>query len=322
MLADYEPLYRALRQGKLAAWAEILPEQVARVYRDRPHGDLPVWLSALAALPPIKAQGVDLNSDSVSVSAPLAEPEQEQIRQTLQSLHPWRKGPFHIHGIDIDAEWRCDMKWRRVSAAMAPLRGRTVLDVGCGNGYYAWRMLGAGAALVVGIDPSLRFVAQYQALRHFLGEHPAYVLPLTLEDMPDGLQAFDSVFSMGVLYHRRSPFDHLFKLRDCLRPGGELVLETLVVEGRDDTVLVPPGRYAQMRNVWFLPSPAALLTWLRRSGFKNARIVDVTATGSAEQRRTDWMRYLSLADFLDPQQLGKTCEGLPAPMRCIVIAEA
>jgi tRNA (mo5U34)-methyltransferase len=31
---------------------------------------------------------------------------------------------------------------------------------------------------------------------------------------------------MGVLYHRRSPLEHLWQLKDQLVNGGELVLET------------------------------------------------------------------------------------------------
>ena len=44
---------------------------------------------------------------------------------------------------------------------------------------------------------------------------------------------------MGVLYHRRSPLEHLWQLKDQLVKDGELVLETLVVEGDENTVLVP-----------------------------------------------------------------------------------
>ena len=56
---------------------------------------------------------------------------------------------------------------------------------------------------------------------------------------------------MGVLYHRRSPIDHLLELKGCLQTGGELVLETLVIDGGLGEVLVPENRYAKMRNVWF-----------------------------------------------------------------------
>src|SRR5690606_10840368 len=138
--------------------------------------------------------------------------------------------------------------------------GRTVLDVGCGNGYHAWRMVGGGAELVIGIDPTLLSVVQFLTVRHFAGDIPVYVLALGIEDVPQGLRAFDTVFSMGVLYHRRSPLDHLLELKACLRSGGELVLETLVIDGGAGQVLVPEDRYAQMRNVWFIPSCPTLLS--------------------------------------------------------------
>ncbi|HLD64590.1 MAG TPA: tRNA 5-methoxyuridine(34)/uridine 5-oxyacetic acid(34) synthase CmoB, partial [Pseudomonas sp.] len=173
---------------------------------------------------------------------------------------------------------------------------------------------------VIGIDPNWLFFCQFQALRRYLPELPAWHLPFALEELPDKLEGFDTVFSMGVLYHRRSPIDHLLALKDCLVKGGELVLETLVVEGDVNTVLVPPDRYAQMRNVWFLPSVAALELWLRRAGLVDVRCVDVSVTSVEEQRSTDWMRFQSLPDFLDPSDHSRTQEGLPAPMRAVMVA--
>jgi tRNA (mo5U34)-methyltransferase len=161
---------------------------------------------------------------------------------------------------------------------------------------------------------------QFHAIKKLYGDAPVYVLPLAIEQLPSNLKTFDTVFSMGVLYHRRSPIDHLLELKDCLASGGELVLETLVIEGELGNVLVPEGRYAKMRNVWFIPSCATLSQWLRRCGFINIRLIDVTATSIAEQRSTEWMRFHSLADFLHPQNSQLTCEGLPAPKRAIFIA--
>ncbi|MEP4101842.1 tRNA 5-methoxyuridine(34)/uridine 5-oxyacetic acid(34) synthase CmoB, partial [Paraglaciecola sp.] len=132
--------------------------------------------------------------------------------------------------------------------------------------------------------------------------------------------AFDTVFSMGVLYHRRSPIDFLYQLKNQLKKGGELVLETLVVEGDAQTVFMPGDRYAQMRNVWYLPSTAALTLWLQRVGFTNIRVVDVAATTIEEQRATEWMDTQSLVDFLDPDDHSKTIEGYPAPVRAVLIA--
>lgn len=287
------------------------------------HGDAAAWEAAIAALPGLRPSQIELAQDVVCIGLESdATPAQRaQIQTALQALHPWRKGPFSLFGVAIDSEWRSDRKWRRLQDRIAPLTGRVVLDVGCGNGYYIWRMLGAGARFVLGVDPTLRFLAQFQALRHYMmSTPPAVLLPLRGEDLPPRMGCFDTVFSMGVIYHRRAPLEHLAELLETLRPGGELVLETLVIPGDAQQVLMPEERYAKMRNVWFIPSAAAMLRWLRRAGFHAARLIDESVTGPDEQRATAWMRFESLADFLDPQHPELTVEGYPAPRRAVFLA--
>ena len=143
-----------------------------------------------------------------------------------------------MFGASIDTEWRSDWKWDRLKNHIEPLSGRKVLDIGCGSGYHCWRMRGAGAELVIGIDPTPLFIVQFFALQKYIQDHHVTVLPMGIEHLPEKLRFFDTVFSMGVLYHRRSPFDHLIELRDCLVSGGELILETLVIDGDEGQVLV------------------------------------------------------------------------------------
>ncbi len=182
-------------------------------------------------------------------------------------------------------------------------------------------MLGEGARLCIGIDPSHLFLLQFEAVRRLMGnDQRAHLLPLGIEQLPM-LEAFDTVFSMGVLYHRRSPLDHLIQLKDQLVAGGELILETLVIEGDETSVLVPVDRYAQMRNVYFFPSAKALKVWLEQVGFEEVRIVDENTTSTEEQRTTSWMTHNSLPDYLDPQDPNKTVEGYPAPRRAILVAK-
>lgn len=321
-MIDVDAVVRALRAHGLDAWAEVLPGQMAAALGAGRHGDLDRWLDAVAALPEIADRQARLDAPAITASG--GTPEQAgSIRELLQGLKPWRKGPYDLHGVYIDTEWRSDWKWDRLADHIQPLAGRRVLDVGCGNGYHCWRMAGAGAGLVVGIDPTQLFLAQFLAVRRLVGgAWPVHLLPLGIEDVPAGLKAFDTVFSMGVFYHRRSPMDHLIALRDTLRPGGELVLETLVIDGGPGQVLVPPGRYAKMRNVWFLPSVPELSAWLARCGFKDVRCVDVTVTSTDEQRATEWMDFESLADYLDPGDPALTVEGHPAPRRAVLLATA
>lgn len=321
-MIDYQPLIERWQANELAPWAEQLPAQIARGLSPERYGDLERWLAALDSLPDLQADSIELDQSRVGCSAERAIPAAaaDQLRRALMGLHPWRKGPFELFGAHIDTEWRSDWKWDRLRDGIDSLAGRRVLDVGCGSGYHCWRMLGAGAAEVIGIDPTPLFVIQFWALQRYLQQAGIWVLPLGIQHVPAKLRAFDTVFSMGVLYHRRSPFDHLIELRDCLRPGGQLVLETLVIDGGPGDTLVPGDRYARMGNVWFLPSCDTLLGWLAKVGFRDPALVDVSVTTTDEQRSTEWMTFHSLKDFLDPGDPTKTIEGYPAPMRAIVTA--
>jgi tRNA (mo5U34)-methyltransferase len=312
--------YADIQDSELQPWMQQLPDDIEKCFSQYTHGELEKWHHLLTQLIEIENNNVDL-AESVSVgdSGRISEQQRQQLTEQLMQLHPWRKGPFQIHGLHIDTEWRSDWKWQRISPHISDLSKRTVLDVGCGNGYHLFRMHGSGAKLCIGIDPSQKFLTQFQAMKHFLGKMPVHLLPLGIESMPE-LPLFDTVFSMGVLYHRRSPIDHIQQLKSLLRSGGELVLETLVVDGDINTVLLPKGRYAQMRNVWFLPSVNALMHWMKRCDLKNVRMIDCTRTSIEEQRPTKWMHFHSLENYLNPADETQTIEGYPGPLRATIVA--
>ena len=320
LIADIEAFDRRWEETNLRDWLREMPDQISRGMSEQRFGDLPRWRAAIAALPSLQAEVIDLDTSVITASGAVIAEKVIELETALRGLHPWRKGPYSLFGVNIDTEWRSDFKWDRLAHAIDSLEGRRVLDVGCGSGYHCWRMKGAGAAEVIGIDPTPLFVLQFKAIQHYLNIDTVHVLPLTLEQLPSKLKAFDTTFSMGVLYHRRSPIDHLTDLRDTLVSGGQLVLETLVVEGDEDAVFVPPDRYARMGNVWFLPSPSALMKWMSKVGFIDVALIDVSQTTVAEQRSTDWMTFYSLSNFLDSADQNKTVEGHPAPMRAIVTA--
>ncbi|SEA46249.1 tRNA 5-methoxyuridine(34)/uridine 5-oxyacetic acid(34) synthase CmoB [Alkalimonas amylolytica] len=315
------PFYQQIAGNRLAHWLQTLPAQLALWQKEALHGDFHRWQKVLAQLPATTVSSKELGDTiTLGLAEAIDEGQRKRIEHLLRQLMPWRKGPFNIHGIYIDTEWRSDWKWQRLLPHIQPLKNRFVLDVGCGSGYHLWRMREAEADFVVGIDPSQLFYSQFEAIKHFNPDPKVHLLPIGCDELPE-LQAFDTVFSMGVLYHRRSPLEFLQQLKMQLRPGGELVLETLVVEGDEHTVLVPGERYAKMRNVWFIPSCAALCHWLKRLGFKSPRVVDCSPTSLQEQRATAWMENESLIDFLDPNDHSKTIEGYPAPLRAVIVAE-
>ncbi|CRH34161.1 MULTISPECIES: tRNA 5-methoxyuridine(34)/uridine 5-oxyacetic acid(34) synthase CmoB [Pantoea] len=319
-MIDFGRFYQQIAVGPLAKWLDVLPAQISDWQRENLHGHFRDWYKSLEYLPLLEPQRLDLLNSVSADRDDISDRHRQGIEKLLRNLMPWRKGPYSLYGTEINTEWRSDWKWERVLPHISSLAGRTVLDVGCGSGYHMWRMIGAGAHLVVGIDPMQLFLCQFEAVRKLLNDdRRAHLLPLGIEQLP-ALQAFDTVFSMGVLYHRRSPLDHLLQLKNQLVSGGELVLETLVIEGDVNQVLVPGERYAQMRNVYFIPSAEALKSWLEKCGFVNVRIVDFALTSTEEQRRTSWMTSESLAEFLDPDDSSKTIEGYPAPLRAVLVA--
>jgi len=324
MLQHYQTLLAALATTELGPWAQQLPQQVCRGLSIKRFGDIPNWLLALNHLPCTQPSFIHYRPQiDIGATTDCDSDALLKIDQQLRALIPWRKGPFTVHGIKVDSEWRSDWKWERLLPHIKPLLGKTVLDVGCGNGYHCLRSFGEGAIQVIGVDPSPRCVVQFYMIKHFIGNIPVDVLPLSLEQLPTKLTFFDTTFSMGVLYHRRSPIDHLLALKSTLKPGGQLILETLLIEGegKEGTVLVPEGRYAKMRNVWFLPSSNTLIGWLKKCGFKNPRLVNLNHTTCNEQRTTPWMQFHSLAQFLHPNDYRLTMEGHPAPIRGIFIAD-
>lgn len=319
-MIDFRPFYQQIATSSLSDWLETLPLQL-KEWEKQAHGDYAKWAKIVDFLPDLQADQIDLkNAVKSDRTLPLSEGEKQRIIHHLKQLMPWRKGPYHLFGIHVDCEWRSDFKWDRVLPHLAPLKDRVILDVGCGSGYHMWRMVGEGAKMVVGIDPTELFLCQFEAVRKLLNnDRRANLIPLGIEQMQP-LAVFDTVFSMGVLYHRKSPLDHLTQLKNQLVKGGELVLETLVVDGDENTVLVPGDRYAKMKNVYFIPSVAALINWLEKVGFTNIRCVDVATTTLEEQRKTDWLENESLIDFLDPNDHSQTIEGYQAPKRAVILA--
>jgi tRNA (mo5U34)-methyltransferase len=307
----------AWTQPDLPWLSDLVTRHQSVIDRQLGHGDFKRWSKALSRIP-------ETDSSSVILSHPVGlehipDGTEQQLENALRGLMPWRKGPFKFGPIELDTEWRSDLKWDRLHTKIN-LADHRVLDVGSGSGYHLWRMLEAGASEVLGIDPSVLFHCQFAAIKSLLGHPRAASIPVTLEEFNAGILDFDTVFSMGVLYHRKDPINHLEQLKRWIKPGGQLIIETLVIDGEETTCLVPQDRYARMNNVWFLPSVATLARWLERVGFESIECLDVSVTTTEEQRKTDWMQFESFEHAIDPENEALTIEGLQRPTRAALRA--
>jgi len=286
------------------------------------NGNISRWIDALEQLPHILSDKniLDTTAPTAISNPPITAETARKLENSMMKLHPWRKGPFNLFGLLIDAEWRSNMKWKRLEPHLGHMDGETILDIGCGNGYYALRALGAGAETVLGVDTSPLHVIQFQALNKYLRADSAEIILLDCDNLPRK-PLFDTVFSMGVIYHRPNQQKHMRLLLDLTKPGGRCVIETLVVDGDEKTCLHPNDRYAQMRNVHAIPSPALLKQWAENAGFAETETLDISTTTIEEQRSTKWMTFHSLQNFLHPENPNKTIENHPAPKRAILLAQ-
>jgi tRNA (mo5U34)-methyltransferase len=233
-------------------------------------------------------------------------------------MKPWRKGPFAIGDLTIDSEWRSDIKYNLLHEHF-DISGKVVGDIGCNNGYYLFRMQTHAPARLVGFDPSAYYYSQFQFLDRFLRSTIVYEM-LGVEHVEHYEHRFDTLFCLGVLYHRPDPVGALKSLRKGLHPGGELILDTFMIDGDDAIALTPRDRYSKIGNVYFIPTVRALENWCYRAGFDTVEVLAIRTTDTREQRKTDWIATQSLEDFLDPTDPTRTVEGYPAPKRVYIKA--
>jgi tRNA (mo5U34)-methyltransferase len=277
----------------------------------------------LASVQHIRAEHSDFSGDVVKIGSrdELSHRDREKVYQVMRDFMPWRKGPFEVFGIGIDAEWRSERKWNRILPELPDLRDKIVADVGSNNGYYMFRMAHHEPKLILGFEPYLQHYFTFKTLNQFAGCENLHTELLGVEHIGLFRQSFDVVFLMGILYHRSAPVDVLREIRAAMKPGGVLLVETQGIPGQEPLALFPEKRYAKVPGTYFVPTGACLANWLSRAGYAGIKIFFSHPMSSREQRRTAWMVFESYDDFIDRDDPSLTVEGYPAPIRIFARAE-
>ena len=276
------------------------------------------YQEAIKVLPEYKNVEVSLG-DVVEIQIDnLSDAEAAQIRETALLMKPWRKGPFRINELFIDSEWQSQIKYNLLEPHFN-LEDKIVGDIGCNNGYYLFRMLSQKPKKLIGFDPSAIYYSQFMFLDHFIKSGIVYEL-LGVEHVEFYEHKFDTLFCLGVLYHRSDPVAMLKSLFKGLNKGGELILDTFMIDGEEEMCLTPRDRYSKIPNIYFVPTVNALKNWCLRAGFESVEVLEIMKTDLNEQRKTEWIDTQSLEDFLDPDDPEKTVEGYPAPKRVYIKA--
>ncbi|UDG80379.1 tRNA 5-methoxyuridine(34)/uridine 5-oxyacetic acid(34) synthase CmoB [Candidatus Annandia pinicola] len=309
---NFNYFYKTIINTPLHNWLNTLPTQILQWYNNNINNvNFKKLFYILNNIPIVKPKYLDLKN-SIIVCNNLKKKKKNIIKKLLFKLLPWKKGPFYLYGINIDSEWRSDWKWSIIKPYVKNIKKDLVLDIGCNNGYYMWRMLGMGSKIIIGIENIPLYFFQFEVIRKLVGNYNnIHMIPLNFNIIKK-IEAFNIVFSMGLLYHLKSPFNHIIKIRKNLLNGGELILETLVTLKKDNTIILPIEKYLNMKNIWFIPSIILLKKILIKCKFENIRIINYRYINVKEQRNTKWI-------------LNKSCLNIKnknhnIPLRVIIMA--
>lgn len=277
------------------------------------------YKNLLGEIPEINTDILNLDSDAIEITSgnELSDDDFQKIKKISEALIPWRKGPFKLFNLEINSEWRSNLKWDRIKPHLPNLEGKNILDIGANNGYYMFKMAAHNPKLVLGIDPVIHNYAQFNFLQKFAKIPSLRFELLGIEHLKFFKDFFDVIFSMGIIYHHKNPIEQLQDIRNSLRTSGTVILESIGIPGENPMALFPQSSYAKMNNVWFVPTLSCMINWAHKAKFKNIEIISSSMMTFDEQRNTPWCPrpFQSLEDFLDPNDQDKTIEGYPAPMR-------
>ena len=186
----------------------------------RKHGTHRQWLDILKALPNINTKYLDYSGNQIVIGRPneINATEIKILENELFKLNPWRKGPFNIFGLEIDSEWRSEKKWERIKNYLPNNKGMRIGDLGCSNGYYAYKLLGLSPELIIGMDKTALFIIQFLSTKFYTKQiQELLILPCSAEEFSQENFDFDLILSMGILYHVKNPESHINTLNKLIK---------------------------------------------------------------------------------------------------------
>lgn len=160
---------------------------------------------------------------------------------------------------------------QHAGGATRTLKGKRVVDIGCGGGILTEALAEAGAT-ALGIDlaaASIKIAAQHAAKRALAVDYRVVSAEALAEEQPG---AFDLVCCLEMLEHVPDPAETVAAIATLVRPGGDVVFSTInrnpksyalmIVGAEYLTGIVPRGTHDYAKFI----RPSELARWARAAG--------------------------------------------------------
>lgn len=197
----------------------------------------------------------------------------EEDIEKMKSMNWYHKIDLGDNIITPGNEW--DTLWDPLKEEMKKIdfSNKRVLDIGCWDGLWSFEAekLGAREVWASDLNNQRSFSEQGTETFEFAKRHlqsKVNYREVSVYDLETCFQEpFDIVLFFGVLYHLRYPQLGLARIRNILKTGGILLLETVVLLDTPDTIIQTDYRkiYPHDVSTWNAFSEPALLRLLEES---------------------------------------------------------
>jgi len=185
--------------------------------------------------------------------------------------HSFRFGDVQSKGSDKLQDWK-------LSVLPKDYSGKSVMDIGCADGFFSFDAEEKGADGVLAIDDEPREQRPTRELAFQLLDSKVRYKQLDLYDFDSQLdEYFDIIIFMGVLYHLKYPLFGLEKVVKKLAKGGTLYLETeysilYSIMGQSAAEFIKDDRLQKDPTNWWVPSIKCIRDMMEVAGLSDIEV--------------------------------------------------
>jgi len=163
---------------------------------------------------------------------------------------------------------------RKIQMMQLPndLSGRTVLDIGCNEGFFSFEAEKLGADRILAIDKSSAAKAKFELVKRILDSKVEFMAVDLFEMDRHDIGKFDIVFFLAVFHHLRYPLLALDRLYNLTKEFAvmEFVEAVPIVDEEQSAMVRKMSKKGHLHN---LPTRTFILETLTRAGFGRIEIL-------------------------------------------------